>query len=86
MHYVYILRSVNFRNQIYIGVTVNLKKRLSDHNCGNSAHTSKYKPWELNSYHAFSNENTAIAFEKYLKTHSGRAFLSKRLVSNNIRP
>lgn len=80
MHCVYVLRSILFYDQIYIGVTKNLKKRLSDHNCGNSPHASKYKPWEIISYHVFSDENTAIAFEQYLKSHSGRAFLAKRLL------
>jgi putative endonuclease len=30
-------------------------------------------------YVAFSNKQQAIAFEKYLKTASGRAFAKKRL-------
>ncbi len=80
MYYVYLLKSLTVPEQIYIGFTNNLKKRISDHNCGNSPHTSKYMPWKIVSYHAFNDENTAIAFEKYLKSHSGRAFLVKRLV------
>ena len=80
MYYVYVLRSINFPDEIYIGFTINLKKRLSDHNCGNSSHTVKYMPWALVSYHAFLQEKTALTFEKYLKSHSGRAFLSKRLL------
>jgi hypothetical protein len=33
----------------------------------------------LKTYIAFSDEKQAIAFEKYLKTASGRAFAKKRL-------
>jgi len=41
--------------------------------------TSKYRPWQLKTYVAFSNEERAVAFEKYLKSGSGRAFAKKRL-------
>jgi hypothetical protein len=37
------------------------------------------KPWRLVTYIAFSDEKKAVAFEKYLKSHSGRAFANKRL-------
>lgn len=80
MHYVYILRAVNFPEQIYIGCTKNLKKRISDHNCGHSSHTSKYKPWKMIVVIAFANENAAFAFEKYLKSGSGSVFVKKRFL------
>lgn len=80
MYCVYIIRSINFTDQIYVGCTSNLKKRLSDHNCGTTAHTDKYRPWELVMYLAFNNKEKAVEFEKYLKSHSGRAFRDKRLL------
>jgi predicted GIY-YIG superfamily endonuclease len=40
MWYVYILRSINHPDQEYIGATADLKRRLSDHNAGKSAHTA----------------------------------------------
>jgi putative endonuclease len=46
---------------------------------GQSKHTAKYKPWKLVTYCAFKNESRAAAFEKYLKSGSGRAFANKRL-------
>jgi putative endonuclease len=42
-------------------------------------HTSKYGPWRIKTYIAFSDEAQAVAFEKYLKSASGRAFAKKRL-------
>jgi hypothetical protein len=36
-------------------------------------------PWTIKTYAAFSNEQQAFAFEKYLKSPSGRAFAKKRL-------
>jgi len=40
-------------------------------------HTSKYRPWRVRTYVAFTKEKLAIAFEKYLKSGSGRAFAKK---------
>ena len=81
MHYVYIIKSINYPDQIYVGHTSNLKKRFSDHNCGTTAHTDKYKPWELILYMGFQDKMKAIEFEKYLKSGTGRAFREKRLLS-----
>ena len=78
MHYVYIIRSLNFPDQIYIGCTNDLQKRLLNHNAGITAHTSKYRPWELIVSLGFKNKECAIEFEKYLKSGSGRAFIKKR--------
>ena len=79
MYYVYLIRSIPKPDQTYIGFTENLKTRLSSHNHGQSSHAAKFKPWELITYLAFNNKSTAIAFEKYLKSHSGKAFANKRL-------
>lgn len=80
MYYVYILRSINYSDQIYVGCTQDLKKRLSNHNAGTTPHTAKYKPWQLEMYLAFENKDKAIDFERYLKSHSGRAFRDKRFL------
>jgi putative endonuclease len=79
MKYVYILQSVEESERYYVGLTDNLKERLKHHNAGKVPHTTKYKPWRVNTYLAFSDEKRAIAFEKYLKSSSGRAFSKKRL-------
>jgi predicted GIY-YIG superfamily endonuclease len=76
---VYLLQSEAVLDQRYIGVTSNLKQRVKDHNSGNSPHTSKYAPWKLISYLAFSDEQKARNFERYLKSGSGHAFAKKRL-------
>jgi putative endonuclease len=79
MRYVYLLRSGACQDQRYVGVTSNLKQRLAEHNAGKSPHTSKYLPWKLVTYVAFSDEQKAEAFERYLKSGSGHAFARKRL-------
>ncbi len=82
MYYVYILKSLNAKNKIYIGATSNLKIRLKSHNEGHSTHTKKFKPWEIETYIAFSNKINALKFEKYLKSGSGKAFLKRRLITS----
>jgi putative endonuclease len=79
MHYVYILRSVNDADRHYVGVTADLRSRLERHNAGEVPHTSKFAPWAIKTYVAFSDDKQAFAFEKYLKSASGRAFAKKRL-------
>jgi len=79
MHYVYILRSVSRPEQTYVGYTLDLRARLFAHNAGKSPHTSKFRPWKLAFYCAFEAGARAKEFEAYLKSHSGKAFASKRL-------
>lgn len=79
--YVYIIRSLANPEQQYVGASEDLKRRLADHNAGKSVHTAKFKPWELLWYCAFPDKFKALEFEKYLKSHSGRAFSTKRLIS-----
>ncbi|MGB0910226.1 MAG: GIY-YIG nuclease family protein [Nitrospirales bacterium] len=79
MKYIYLIRSKSHPQQTYIGITSNLKKRMSVHNNGGSVHTAKSKPWELITSLAFSDTRKAIEFERYLKTRSRRAFVNKRL-------
>ena len=78
-HFVYILQSINDPSQFYTGLCSDVDARLAAHNAGQSPHTSRYKPWRLISYHWFEDEPAAIAFERYLKSGSGRAFAAKRL-------
>lgn len=79
MHYVYLLESLSRYGERYVGVTGDLQRRLTVHNAGKSTHTSKYRPWKLVTYLAFSERDKAFAFERYLKTGSGYAFARKRL-------
>jgi putative endonuclease len=80
MHYVYLLRSQSHKEQIYVGLTTNLRARFSQHNSGHSPHTRKVAPWHLVVYVAFVNEKAAVEFERYLKSGSGRAFAKRRFL------
>jgi predicted GIY-YIG superfamily endonuclease len=79
MKYVYLLQSLTFPDQRYIGITEDVDARLQTHNAGGSPHTAKYRPWKLETYICFQDDRRAIEFERYLKSGSGRAFSKKRL-------
>jgi predicted GIY-YIG superfamily endonuclease len=64
-------------DRIYVGSTGDLAKRLAAHNAGRSPHTSKFAPWELVVAIQFTGPRKANAFERYLKSGSGRAFANR---------
>jgi len=79
MHYVYLIESETSPDERYVGLSSDLKSRLAEHNSGKSSHTSKFGPWRLVTYIAFSDRKKAESFERYIKPGSGHAFGKKRL-------
>ena len=77
--YVYILHSRLDPERYYVGLTDDLHARLKRHNAGELVHTSKFRPWFIKTAIAFRARDRAVAFERYLKSPSGRAFEKKRL-------
>jgi putative endonuclease len=77
MHYVYSLRSSKNKDRFYIGLCDNIHNRLEEHNAGECKATADARPWRIEAAFYFRDENKVHAFERYLKTGSGRAF-SKR--------
>ena len=75
MHDVYLLKSEADPARQYVGSTRDLRGRLKEHNEGRSPHTAKFRPWLLIGYFAFVEEKTSVAFEEYLKSGSGCAFI-----------
>ena len=71
---------------IYIGYTGDLGARIAQHNSfQNNGYTKRYAPWVLETYLAFSEEKDAKRFELYLKSSSEKAFMRKRLISNQFK-
>jgi len=85
MYYTYILRSKKVPGAIYKGYTSDLKLRLRQHNSTKVKYSSKYAPWEIETYIAFTDEQQAKDFERYLKSSSGKAFMHKHLISKQFR-
>ncbi len=71
MYYVYILKSKK-NSKLYKGFTADLRRRVAEHNSGNSEFTKNNRPWELIYYEAFVNEKDARKEEKFLKSGKGR--------------
>ena len=75
--FVYVLKSADGDPHFYIGLTSDVRARLSDHNAGRCPHTARYRPWQLHATIELPDEERAVAFERYLKSGSGRAFAKR---------
>ena len=74
---VYIIRSDVDPSRHYVGITNDLCARLEWHNHGPSGHTKGHRPWSVVVAIEFADEPTAVRFERYLKSGSGRAFAKR---------
>ncbi|MBI2420712.1 MAG: GIY-YIG nuclease family protein [Candidatus Levybacteria bacterium] len=83
MFYTYILKN-HVTSRYYIGYSPNLKNRLIKHKSGKVLSTKSNLNYELEWYCAFKTKDKALAFEKYLKTGSGIAFMKKRFFKFNV--
>lgn len=77
---VYLIQSIESPKQHYVGLTANIAVRLAAHNSGESPHTRRHRPWRLVVAMAFVTEERAVTFEKFLKSGSGTAFLSRYML------
>jgi len=71
MHYVYILKSEK-NGKLYKGFTSDLRRRIKEHNSGNSIFTKNNGPWKLVYYEAFISEKDARSEEIFLKSGKGK--------------
>lgn len=78
MYYIYILQSKK-DNNLYVGYTNNVQRRLEEHNQGRVQITKNRRPFGLIYYEAFLNQQDATSREKYYKTGWGRSHLKKVL-------
>ncbi len=76
MFFVYAIESLN-RNYIYVGITNDLQRRVSEHNDGYNKTTRPYAPFKLIYYEEFVTRSDARNREKYLKSGIGKEFLRK---------
>ncbi|MCQ9205287.1 MAG: GIY-YIG nuclease family protein [Omnitrophica bacterium] len=77
--------SYRYKRYIYVGSTNNLKRRLSEHNSKKSRlATAPYQPLRLMGYIAVKSEEKARKLETYFKGGSGKAFLKKRILPDEV--
>ncbi|MFA5871912.1 MAG: GIY-YIG nuclease family protein [Parcubacteria group bacterium] len=67
MYYVYVIESIK-NGDLYKGFTVNINKRLIEHNSGLTESTRKYRPWKLVYCEILICKEDAVKREKYLKS------------------
>jgi putative endonuclease len=77
-HYVYVLLSQK-NDEMYIGLTNDLRRRLNEHNAKRNFSTKGRTPFSLIYAEACLNYEDAKRRERYLKTTQGRRFLKLRL-------
>jgi len=85
MHYVYLLESAKVK-KLYIGCTNNIKKRVIEHNNGDSEYTKSYIPWKLVYFEGCLSKKDAYRRERALKLHAqGLRRLKERLQDSLLR-
>ena len=75
--FVYVLKNAEAVPHFYVGLTSDVTARVADHNAGRCPHTVSRRPWQVHVTIEFSDQQTAVRFERYLKSGSGRAFAKR---------
>ena len=89
---VYVLLSLKDQST-YVGMALDAKKRLQEHNSGKNRYTKGHIPWKIIYTEEQENWETARIREKYLKSTAGKNYLRakgvlhrnpERTVLNNL--
>ncbi|OGF80870.1 excinuclease ABC subunit C [Candidatus Giovannonibacteria bacterium RIFCSPHIGHO2_12_44_12] len=83
MYWVYVLKSLR-DNQLYVGRTADLRKRLEDHKRGKVLSTKARRPFKLVYCEASNDIKDADHREKYLKTTWGKRYLKHRTRNDSV--
>ena len=78
MNYVYALLCESDGN-FYTGSTIDLRRRLKEHNEGKVISTVNRRPLKLIYYEACTNEEDARRRERFLKSGPGKKYIKNRL-------
>jgi predicted GIY-YIG superfamily endonuclease len=78
---VYVLQSER-DNATYVGMALDVTKRLADHNKGKNRYTKGHLPWKVIYTEVHPTWITARVREKYLKSTTGKKWLYKYLEEN----
>ena len=77
-YYVYVLQSIT-NGMWYTGFTVDLRRRIREHNTNAAGWTKNKGPFNLLYYEASRNIEDARSREKYLKSGMGKRYIRNRL-------
>lgn len=74
MYFVYAIQSIK-DSRIYVGFSIDIERRISEHNHGYVFSTKGYYPWKLIYKEKVGNRAKARIREKYLESGVGKEFL-----------
>ena len=69
IYYVYMLKSKSIKPITYVGYTINLKKRIAQHNKGKGAKFTRGRQWKLIYKETYKSKKEAISREYYIKNN-----------------
>ena len=69
IYYVYMLKSKSIKPITYVGYTINLKKRITQHNTGKGAKFTRGRQWKLIYKETYKSKREAISREYYIKNN-----------------
>lgn len=76
----YLLRS-DLDKKLYYGQTIDLRKRVAEHNAGHVASTRQRRPLEIIYYEAYNSKVLAVKREQTIKrSGTAREALRKRII------
>lgn len=77
-YYTYVLQRKQ-NDDLYIGYTTDLRRRISEHNSGKNFSTKNKGLWQVIFYEAYLDADDAMRREKYLKSSQGSRLLKRML-------
>jgi len=83
MFYLYILKSKK-DNDLYIGSTNDLRRRLLEHNSGKCLSTKNRRPFEIKYYESYYNESDARKRESSLKKDGRALYILKNRIEKSL--
>lgn len=83
MFYLYILKSKK-DDDLYIGSTNDLRRRLLEHNTGKSLSTKNRRPFELRYYESYYDESDARKRESSLKKDGRALYVLKNRILKSL--
>ncbi|HLD27899.1 MAG TPA: GIY-YIG nuclease family protein [Patescibacteria group bacterium] len=81
LYYIYVLLSLK-DNNLYIGCTSNLDKRLKYHNQGRVKSTQNRRPFKLVYFEEYTDKYLAFKTERSYKTAKGKRILKSKIKNN----
>ncbi|MGM5469071.1 GIY-YIG nuclease family protein [Flavobacteriaceae bacterium LMO-SS05] len=78
MYFAYVIYSVDF-DRYYVGISLDVEYRLTEHNKGKTKSTKAFRPWKIIHIEEYESRQLARTREVYLKSAAGRKWRKDNL-------